>query len=151
MMHRSIQYTPVHLQSSANALWETPLSPCLPPDELLRSSTKPSICVDRLLLHLRRDHRQFLDESVERKKRPTSQRKTLIDDTKIDRLLQLLRTNKFVGTIDPEHHAHYLSEELLQESAKKCTMTRRSFAHVSTKRESSHFKTALQKSKSSQF
>jgi hypothetical protein len=143
IMHRSKEYGHMHLQSSANASWGEPLSPCLAPDELFTSSTKPSICVDRLLLHLhlRRDRRQLLDESLKREKSPTPQNRTLVDDIKMDRLLQLLRTNKFVGTIDPKHHSYHLSEE-------HELMTRRSFAYVSTKRESSHFKAALKKVKS---
>jgi hypothetical protein len=140
-MHRSKDYGHMHLQSSANASWGKPLSPRLAPNKLLTSSTKPPACVDRLLLHLRRDRRQRLDESIKREKRPTPQKVALVDEIKMDRLLQLLRTNKFVGTIDPKHHSYHLSEE-------HELMTRQSFAHVSAKRESSHFKAALKKVKS---
>jgi hypothetical protein len=154
MMYRSIEYShgPMHLQSSANASWGKPLSPCPALNET--SSPKPSICVNRLLQHLRRDHRQLLgdESSLKRKKRLTPQKKNLVDDIKMDRLLQMLRTNEFVGIIDSKPHSHYLSEELLQESSKKCmvneVITRRSFAYGSTRRESSHFKTALKKAKS---
>jgi hypothetical protein len=140
MMHRSKEYGHMHLQSSANASWGKPLSPCLAySNELVTSNTKPSVCVDRLLPHLRRDRRQLLVKSLKREKRPTKQRETLVDAIKMDRLLQLLRTNVFVGTIDPKHHSHYLSEELLEESA-KTLMTR---ASVSKKMESSHFKAVL--------
>jgi hypothetical protein len=139
------------VQSTANASWGKPLSPCLSRNELSTSSTKPSICVDRLLLHLRRDRRKLLAESHKREKRPTPQKRPLVDAVKMDQLLQLLRTNEFIGTIDPKHHS-YLSEKLLQESAKKCTvnelMPRRSFAYVSTKKESSHFKVTVKKAKS---
>jgi hypothetical protein len=179
MMRRSREYGSIHLQGSANASWGNPLSPCLAPNDLSTSSTKPgsanaswgkplspclapndpstsstkpSLCVDPLLLHQRRDRRQPLDESLKRERRPTPQKKTLVDASKMDRLLHLLRTNEFVGTIDPKHHSHYLSEEPLQASAKKSAanalMTRRSFAYVSTKRDSSHFKAALKKVKS---
>jgi hypothetical protein len=41
------------------------------------------------------------------------QKRPLVDAVKMDELLQLLRTNEFIGTIDPKHHS-YLSEELLQ-------------------------------------
>jgi hypothetical protein len=144
MMHRSREYGHTHLQSSANASWGKPLSPCLAnSNELVTSSTKPSICGGRLLAHLRRDRRQLLDESLKREKRSTKQRETLVDAIKMDRLLQLLRTNVFVGIIDPKPHSHYLSEELLQESA-KTLMTR---AYGSKKRESFHFKAALKKGK----
>jgi hypothetical protein len=145
MMHRSGEYKLTHLQSSVNASWGKPLSPCLSPNELSTRSTESSICVDRLRLHLRRDRRKL-------KRRPTLQKRPLVDANKMDRLLQQLRTNEFIGTIDPKHHS-YLSEELLQESAKQCTvnesMTRRSFAYVSAKRESSHLKASLKKVKSS--
>jgi hypothetical protein len=151
MMHRSGEYDLTHLQSSANASWEKPLSPCLAPTELFTSSTESSICVDRLLLHLRRDRRQLWDDSHKREKRPMPQKRPLVDAIKMDQLLQQLRTNEFVGTFDPKHHSHNLSEELLHESAKKCTVneltTRRSFAYF-TKKESSHFKAALKKTKS---
>jgi hypothetical protein len=151
MMHRSGEYKLTHLQSSANASWGKPIRPCLSHNELSTSSTESSICVDRLRLHLRRD-RKLLDESLRRKRRPTLQKRPLVDAIKMDRLLQQLRTNEFIGTIDPKHHS-YLSEELLQESAKKCTvnelMTRRSFAYVSAKRKSSHLKASLKKVKSS--
>ena len=139
-MLRSKAYGLMPVQSTANASWEKPLSPRLSPNVVSTSSTESSICVDRLRLHLRRD-RKLLDESLRRKRRPTLQKRPLVDAIKMGRLLQLLRTNEFIGTIDPKHHS-YLSEELLQESAKKCTvnelMTRRSFAYVSAKRESSH-------------
>jgi hypothetical protein len=151
-MHRSGEYRLTHLQSSTNASWGKPLSHHLAPSESFTSSTESSICVDRLLLHLRRDRRKLLDEFARRKARPTPQRRPLVDAFKMDRLLQLLRTNEFIGTIDPKHHS-YLSEELLQESAKKCTvnelMPRRSFAYVSAKRGSSYLKTSLKKVKSS--
>jgi hypothetical protein len=122
-MHRSKEYGPMHLQSFANASWGKPLNSCLAPNKMFTGSTKPSIGVDRLLLHLRRDRLQRLDESLKLEKRPTNQKRTLVDDIKLDRLLQLLRTNEFVGTIDPKHHSHYLSEE-------HDLMTRRSFAYV---------------------
>jgi hypothetical protein len=141
IMHRSKEYGHMHLQSSANASWGNPLSPCLAPNEMFTSSTKPSTYVDRLLLHLRRDRRQLLDQSHKREKRSTPQKRALVDENKMDQLLQQLRTNKFVGTIDPKHHSYHLSEE-------HELMTRQSFAHVSTKRESSHFKAALKKAKS---
>jgi hypothetical protein len=148
-MHRSGEYGLAHLQSSTNVSWGKPLSPCLVPSEVSTSSAKPSICVDRLLLHLRRDRRKLLDESRKREKLPMP---PLVDTIKMERLLQLLRTNDFIGTIDPKHHS-YLSEKLLQESAKKCSvkneLTRRSFAYVSAKRESSHLKASLKKVKSS--
>jgi hypothetical protein len=152
MFRSSREYGLMPLQSTANASWEKPLSSCLSPNELSTSSTKPSICVDRLLLHLRRDRRQLLAESHKREKRPTPQKRPLVDAVKMDRLLQQLRTNEFIGTIDPKHHS-YLSEKLLQESAKQCTvknelMPRRSFAYVSTKKESSHFKVTVKKAKS---
>jgi hypothetical protein len=153
-MHRSSGYGLAHLQSSTNATWGKPLSPYLAPSELFTSSTESSIlCVDRLLVELRRDRRKLLDESQKRKKRPTPQQRPLVDAIKMERLLQLLRTKEFIGTIDPKHHS-YLSEKLLKESAKRCTtvnelMTRRSFAYVSTKRESSHLKVSLKKVKSS--
>jgi hypothetical protein len=124
IMNRSKDYGHMHLQSSANASWGNPLSP------------KPSTCVDRLLLHIRQDRRQLLDESLKREKRPTPPNGALVDEIKMDQLLQSLRTNKFVGTIDPEHHSYHLSEE--HES-----MTRQSLAHVSAKRDSSHFKALL--------
>jgi hypothetical protein len=156
-MHRSTEYGQhMHLQSSANASWGKPrsASSCLAPKELLSSSSSSSSStkkepaastgVDRLLLHLRRDRRQRLDESIKREKCPTPQKKAcLVDAIKMDQLLQLLRTNKFVGTIDPKHHSYHLSEE-------HELMTRQSFAHVFAKRESSHFKAALQKVKSRQ-
>jgi hypothetical protein len=155
MLHRSRRaYSLMPLQSSVNASWRKPPGPSLVPYELFTSSTKPSICVDRLLLHLRRDRGQVLDESLnKRETSPTPRtKKTLVDEIKMDRLLQQLRTNEFVGTIAPKHCYHYLSEGLLKESAKKCTvhelMTRRSFASVSTKRELSHFKAARRKAKS---
>jgi hypothetical protein len=121
MMHRSGEYKLTHLQSSANASWGKPLSPCLSPNELSTRSTESSICVDRLRLHLRRDRRKLLNESLRRKRRPTLQKRPLVDAIKMDRLLQQLRTNEFIGTIDPKHHS-YLSEKLLQESAKQCTV-----------------------------
>jgi hypothetical protein len=131
-MHRSREYGFMPLQSSANASWGKPLAPCLSPNDLSTSSTKPSICVDRLLLHLRRDRRKLLDESHKCEIRPMPQKGPLVDAVKMDRLLQLLRTQEFVGTIDPKYHS-YLSEQLLKESAKKCSVkneltTRRSFA-----------------------
>jgi hypothetical protein len=136
-MLRSRAYGLMPVQSTANASWEKPLSPRLSPNVVSTSSTKSSICVDRLLLHLRRDRRQLLAESQKRDKRPTPQKRPLVDAVKMDQLLQLLRTNEFIGTIDPKLHS-YLSEKLLQESAKKCTvnemMTRRSFAYVSTRK-----------------
>jgi hypothetical protein len=141
IMHRSKEYGHMHLQSSANASWGNPRSPCRASNEMFASSTKPSICVDRLLLHLRRDRRQLLDQSHKREKHPTPPKRALVDENKMDQLLQLLRTNEFVGTIDPKHHSYHLSEE-------HALMTRQSFAHVSTKRESSHFKAALKKAKS---
>jgi hypothetical protein len=146
MMHRSSRECGhTHLQSCANASWGKPLNPCLAfSNDLVTSSTKPSICVNRLLAHLRRDRRQLLDESPKREKRQTKQKGTLVDAIKMDRLLQQLRTNVFVGTIDPKPHSHYLSEELLQESA-KTLMTR---AYESKKKESSHFKAALKSGKS---
>jgi hypothetical protein len=151
MMHRSGEYRLTHLQSSTNASWGKPLCPYLAPSELSTSSTESSIHVDRLPLHLLRDRRKLLDESLRRKRRSTLQKRPLVDAIKIDRLLQLLRTNEFIGTIDPKRNS-YLSEELLQESAKKCTvnelMTRQSFAYVSKKRDSSCLKASLKKVKS---
>ena len=151
-MHRSGEYGLAHLQSSTNASWGKPLSPRLAPSEVSTSSTESSICVDRLLVHLRRDRRKLLDDSYKHKKSPTPQQRPLVDGIKMERLLQLLRTNEFISTIDSKHH-YYLSEIFLQESAKRCTvnelMTRRSFAYVSTKRESSHLKASLKKVKSS--
>jgi hypothetical protein len=152
MMHRSGEYGLTHLQSSTNASWGKPLSPYLAPSELQPSSTESSICVDRLLLHLRRDRRKLLDESLRHERRPMPQKRLLVDAIKMDRLLQLLQTNEFIGTIDPKYHS-YLSKELLRESAKRCTvnelMPRRSFAYVSAKRESFHLKASLKKVKSS--
>jgi hypothetical protein len=120
-----------------------PLIPCLPySNELVTSSTKPSICIDRLLPHLQRDRLQLLVKSLKGEKRPTKRRRTYVDAIKMDRLLQQLRTNAFVGTIDPKYHSHYLSEVLLQESGTVNEMkTRRAFVSVSKKRESFHFKT----------
>jgi hypothetical protein len=120
-----------------------PLIPCLPySNELVTSSTKPSICIDRLLPHLQRDRLQLFVKSLKDEKRPTKQRGNLVDVIKMDRLLQLLWASAFVGTIDPKHHSHYLSEALLQEYGTVNEMkTRRSFASVSKKRQSSHFKT----------
>jgi hypothetical protein len=157
-MHRSGEYGLAHLQSSTNDSWEKPLSPCLSPNDMSISSTKTSICVDHLLVDLRRDHRKLLDESNKREKRPMSQKRLLVDAVKMDQLLQLLRTNEFIGTIDPKHHS-YLSEQLLQESAKKCTvnklMPRRSSAYSPRKgnplissrrsRKSSHLQLLLRK------
>jgi hypothetical protein len=152
MMHRSSEYGLTPLQSPANASWGPPLSPYLAPTELFTSSTESSICVDRLLLHLRRDRRQLWDDSHKREKRPMPQKRPLVDAIKMDQLLQQLRTNEFVGTFDPKHHSHNLSEELLHESAKKCTVneltTRRSFAYVAARRKSSHLKASLKKVKS---
>jgi hypothetical protein len=143
IMHRSKEYGHMHLQSSANASWGNPVSPCLAPTELSTSSTKPSTYVDRLLLHLRRwDRRQLLDEyPLKRENRQTPQKGALVDKFKMDQLLQQLRTNKFVGTIDPKHHSYHLSEE-------HELMTRQSFKQVSAKRDSSHFKAAHKKVKS---
>jgi hypothetical protein len=103
------------------------------------SITRPSTCVDRLLLHLS----QILDESLKREKRPTPQKGALVDEIKMDQLLQRLhvRTNKFVGTIDPKHLSYHLSGE-------HKLMPRRSFAHISVNRETSSFKAALKKFKS---
>jgi hypothetical protein len=148
-MHRSRDYGHMHLHSSENASWRKPVSPYLACNGLVHISTKPSICVDRLLPHLRRDRHQLLDVSLNREKRPARQRRTLVDGIKMDRLLQQLRTNAFIGIIDPRYHSQYLSEEPLQESGSiNELMNRRSFAYVSKKRESSHFKSALKKDKS---
>jgi hypothetical protein len=152
MLRSTTEYGLAPLQSSANASWGKPLSPCLSPNDLSSSSTRPSICVDRLLMHLRLDRRKLFDESPKREKRPMPQKRPLVDAVKMDQLLQLLRTNEFIGTIDPKHHSH-MSEQLLKESAKKCSvknelMPRRSFAYLSTKKESSHFKVAVKKARS---
>jgi hypothetical protein len=40
----------------------------------------------------------------------------------MDELFATVGQNEFIGTIDPKHHS-YLSEQLLQESAKKCTVS----------------------------
>jgi hypothetical protein len=142
-MYRSRECGHTHLQSFANAKWGKPLSPCLPyGNKLVTSSTKALICIDRLLPHLRRDRRQLLVKSLKGEKRPTKRRGTLVDAIKMDRLLQQLRTNAFVGTIDPKYHSHYLSEALLQEYGTVSEMkTRRSFASVSKTRKSSPCKT----------
>jgi hypothetical protein len=39
----------------------------------------------------------------------SKKQRLLVDTTKMDRLLQMLRTEDFAGEIDPEHHAQYLS------------------------------------------
>jgi hypothetical protein len=140
-MHRSRrEYSLSHSQSSVNASRRKPSRPSLAPYELFTSSTKPSICVDRLLLHLRRDRRQVLDESLNKREKSSTPKtkKTLVDDIKMGQLLQQLRTNEFVGTIAPKHCYHYLSEGLLKESAKNCTvkelMPRRSFASATRRK-----------------
>jgi hypothetical protein len=152
VMHRSKESV-LHLQSTANASWgksHTP-SPYPEPNELFKGTPRgPSVCFDRLLLQLQRDRRQCLNESPKREHNQTSRKITLVDDIKMDRLLALLRTSHFVGTMDPQHHSHYLSEELLEESAKNCTvnklMKRRSL--VAMKSHSSHFKAALKRARS---
>jgi hypothetical protein len=133
MMHRSRrEHDLTHLPSPANASWEKPPSPRLARNVLFTTSSKAPICCDRLLPHVRRDRTKLLDESLNDEKRPAPRKRTLVDAFKMDSLLQLLRTDEFVGTIDPEYHARYWSEGLLQESANKCTvnelMTRRAFA-----------------------
>jgi hypothetical protein len=127
-MHRSRrQHDLTHLQSSVTASREKPPSPRLARNELFTTSSKAPICCDRLLS--RRDRTELLDDSLNDEKRPASRKRTLYDAFKMDQLLQLLRTDEFIGTIDPEHHSHYWSEGLLQESGTvNELMTRRAFA-----------------------
>jgi hypothetical protein len=112
MMHRSKESVLSPLMSTANASWgkgHTP-SPCPEPNELFKGSPRgPSICLDRLLQQLQRDRRQCLDESPKREHNQTSRKRQLVDGIEMDRLLGLLRTSHFAGTIDPQHHSHYLT------------------------------------------
>jgi hypothetical protein len=140
-MHRSKESLLLS-ESTANALWgkspspcpepneSTPrptesLSPCMEPNELFKSTPpRPSVCFDRVIQQLQRDHRQCLDESAKRENNQTSRNRALVDDIKMDHLLGQLRTSNFVGTIDPKCHSHYLTkafEDLLEESAKNCS------------------------------
>lgn len=162
MLHRS-KLNDVTSPSNANASWSIPASTETSIPGELSAFINPKACSSGLHLMLQQKHHTETSVTPEQAttlhktgKRKLKQSTSLIDDEKLDRLLSMLRSNEFVGQIDPEYHERYLLPpsgiEISNSKSDGQGWTgkhqRRSLASFPQKERDSSFSQALKKIKS---
>jgi hypothetical protein len=70
---------------------------------------------------------------------PNVSKRTLIDEAKMQRLLAMLRSDKFVGSIDPRYHTRYLYSP---EECSSTSIVHRTYSTLTKRPSGSHFKEA---------
>ena len=163
MMHRAKGYDSHH--SMMNANWEE-LNPRISSPSPLQALTTNDAGSCLVLPQRAPTSSRLLFRSIPGKMSPAVERliklpfrdteyrkhyrRQMVDESKLDKLLAMLRSNEFAGEVDPEHHSPYLQGETicLPKLPQPCSRGSIDALHRHIKPKT-HFKDALKKHKSS--